>query len=103
VVTANNGREAVDLLDTRHFDLVLMDVSMPEVDGLDATRLIRSRPSADAHIPIIAMTAHALIGDREMCLQAGMDGYVSKPIKPDELFAQIAEVLTRAHAHLSLS
>ena len=103
VVTACNGREALTQVDTGHFDLVLMDVSMPEVDGLEATRLIRSRPSASAQIPIIAMTAHALIGDREMCLSAGMDGYVSKPIKPDELLAQITKVLTRDHVSLSLS
>jgi CheY-like chemotaxis protein len=71
-----------------------MDVSMPEMDGLEATALIRSL-SADRHIPIIAMTAHALIGDREMCLNAGMDGYISKPIRASDLSATIADVLAR--------
>ncbi len=93
VVAVNNGREAVDRVAREHFDLVLMDISMPEMDGLQATALLlalhslpRTTPE-NAHVPIIAMTGHALIGDREMCLRAGMDGYVSKPITPDDLFA----------------
>ena len=85
----------MDLLDSQHFDLVLMDVSIPEMDGLEATALIRSRHSAEPHIPIIALPAHALIGDREMCVQAGMDGYVSKPIKAADLLFEIDTVLAR--------
>ena len=100
VVAVNNGREAVDRVAREHFDLVLMDISMPEMDGLQATALLRSAQfganyPANAHVPIIAMTGHALIGDREMCLRAGMDGYISKPIKPDDLFAMIDEITAR--------
>ena len=93
VVAVNNGREAVERIDRERFDLVLMDVSMPEMNGLEATAMIRSKYPRAGRIPIIAMTAHALIGDREMCLRAGMDGYVSKPIRPDDLLAAIREVL----------
>lgn len=93
VVAVNNGREAVDQLDRETFDLVLMDISMPEMDGLEATSLIRARYSSEARIPIIAMTAHALIGDREMCMRAGVDGYISKPIRSPDLLAAINEVM----------
>jgi signal transduction histidine kinase/ActR/RegA family two-component response regulator len=95
VVAAKNGREAVEQVDREHFDLVLMDVSMPEMDGLEATAVIRSRYPGKRRLPIIAMTAHALIGDREMCLRAGMDGYVSKPLKLNDLFSAIDEVLAK--------
>ncbi len=98
VVAVNNGREAVDRVAREHFDLVLMDISMPEMDGLEATALIRSKHPDDGRLPIIAMTGHALIGDREMCLRAGMDGYVSKPIRPEDLFLVIDEVLAGAAA-----
>ena len=91
VVAVNNGREAVEQVDREHFDLVLMDISMPEMDGLEATAVLRSKYLNKGRIPIIAMTAHALIGDREMCLRAGMDGYVAKPIRPDDLFTAIDE------------
>jgi CheY-like chemotaxis protein len=96
VVVANNGRIAVDTLfrpTTQPFDAVLMDVQMPEMDGLEAATLIRDRErETGRHVPIIAMTAHALKGDQERCLAAGMNGYVSKPIKPDALFAVLAEL-----------
>lgn len=94
VVVAENGREAVEALEHRQFDLVLMDVQMPEMDGFDATASIREKERATgAHIPIIAMTAHAMKGDRERCLAAGMDSYVPKPIRPKELFQAIDEVV----------
>jgi PAS domain S-box-containing protein len=86
VTTAENGRLALDVLETQAFDLVLMDVQMPEMDGFDATAAIRKREaSSGTHIPIIAMTAHAMKGDRERCLQAGMDAYISKPVQSEEL------------------
>jgi len=96
---ANNGREALALLGKEAFDLVLMDVSMPEMDGLEATTIIRARERASGrHTPIIAMTAHALQGDREACLAAGMDGYISKPIRAAKLFETIETVLREVEA-----
>ncbi len=86
VVVANNGREALAALENETFDLVLMDVQMPEMDGFETTNAIREKEKATkAHLPIIAMTAHAMKGDRERCLQAGMDAYISKPINGQEL------------------
>ena len=93
VVVVGNGREAVDRLAAggeAPFDVVLMDVQMPEMDGLDATAAIREREKAtEAHVPIVAMTAHAMEGDRERCRQAGMDGYVSKPVEAERLVAAV--------------
>ncbi len=90
VTVANDGREAVDLWSEHSFDLVLMDVQMPDMDGLEATRIIRHRErQSGRHIPIVAMTAHALKGDREKCLDSGMDGYVSKPVRMQELYDAI--------------
>jgi two-component system, sensor histidine kinase and response regulator len=90
VVIAPNGRIALDWLDKEPFDLVVMDVSMPEMDGFQTAAAIRARERGTAgHVPIIAMTAHAMKGDRERCLAAGMDAYVSKPVQAKELFAAI--------------
>jgi CheY-like chemotaxis protein len=94
VVVANNGREAVSAAESGSFDLVLMDVQMPELDGLEATAIIRAREKQSGiHLPIVAMTAHALKGDRERCLDAGMDDYVSKPIRAGELFRTVNRLL----------
>jgi CheY-like chemotaxis protein len=96
VVVANNGHEAVDAWQRDRYDVVLMDVQMPEMDGLEATKTIRDleqERGSERGIPIIAMTANAMKGDRERCLQAGMDGYVSKPVKRETLFAEIQKVL----------
>jgi len=95
VVVVGNGQEALDALISAPFDLVLMDVQMPVLDGIEAAQRIRERERVVGarRLPIVAMTANAMQGDRERCLDAGMDGYVSKPIRPDELFAQIAAAL----------
>jgi two-component system, sensor histidine kinase and response regulator len=95
VVTVNNGREAIETLADQDFDAVLMDVQMPEMDGLQATAAIREREKGtDRHLPILAVTAHALTGDREHCLGAGMDGYLAKPIQSAQLMQALAEVLS---------
>ena len=94
VTVVNNGQAAVAALESRPFDLVLMDVQMPEMDGLEATAKIRAREKqTGAHVPIVAMTAHALKGDRERCLAAGMDDYVSKPIRTKELLKTLVRLL----------
>ena len=85
VDTVENGAEAVRTVQLKAYDLVLMDVQMPEMDGFEATRLIRDREGDRPPIPIIAMTAHAMSGDRERCLAAGMNDYITKPIQPKEL------------------
>jgi CheY-like chemotaxis protein len=94
VTVANNGVEAVDILKDADFDLVLMDIQMPEMDGFEATKLIRDKKSkVKRHdIPIIAMTAHAMRGDKEKCIETGMDGYISKPINVNELFSEITRI-----------
>ena len=91
VVVAGNGREAVAVASQQSFDMVLMDVQMPEMDGFEATRILRERTGAQT-VPIIAMTAHAMQGDREKCLSAGMNAYISKPIRPEELFDTIKQL-----------
>ncbi len=93
---AENGRIAVEAWSSGDFDLILMDMMMPEMDGLEATRRIRASEGGEAsgsRIPIIAMTANAMTGDRERCLDAGMNGYVSKPVKPETLFQEIDRIL----------
>jgi CheY-like chemotaxis protein len=93
VIVACNGREALAALERASFDLVLMDVQMPEMDGLDAAAAIRkAEEGTGAHVPIIAMTAYAMTGDRERCLAAGMDAYIAKPIRADELFTAIGQL-----------
>jgi protein-histidine pros-kinase len=105
VTVASNGQEALDQLERQNFDVVLMDVQMPVMGGIEATRAIRAREQRRSwvvdtdnvqHLPIIAMTANAMKGDRELCLEEGMDDYVSKPVKADELLATLERVLSRA-------
>ncbi|HEY2844071.1 MAG TPA: response regulator [Bryobacteraceae bacterium] len=92
VVVAGNGRIALMLMDQQHFDVVLMDLQMPEMDGFEATAMIRERErKGGAHTPIIAMTAHAMTGDRERCIDAGMDDYLTKPIQSPALLDVIAQ------------
>ena len=87
-MVAANGREALERVGRETFDAILMDVQMPELDGYQATREIRNRERASGtHIPIIAMTANAMAGDREKCLDAGMDDYIAKPVRGGQLFA----------------
>jgi CheY-like chemotaxis protein len=94
VVVAQNGIEALAKLEQEHFDLVLMDVQMPEMDGVTAAAKVREREKhTGRHLPIIAMTAHAMKGDRERCLASGMDGYISKPINRPDLIRTIEETL----------
>ena len=96
VTIAGNGVEALTHVSDHDFDLVLMDVMMPEMDGLRATVAIReSEQGTERHVPIVALTANAMQGDREKCFEAGMDGYVSKPIQPPILFEEIAQTLRR--------
>ena len=93
VMLAQNGREALDALEKQSFDIVLMDGQMPEMDGFEATKLIREKEkTTGAHLPIIALTAHAMQGDKARCLAAGMDAYVPKPLKLEDLFAVIEDV-----------
>ncbi len=90
VLIAENGAEVLGAVEKQSFDLILMDIQMPEVDGFEATRSIRERErNTGEHLPIVAMTAHAMKGDREKCLQAGMDGYIAKPINVQQLFETI--------------
>ncbi len=96
VTVAENGRIALQRALGEEFDLILMDVQMPEMDGLEATRRIRQVERASGrHTPIVALTAHALTGDRERCLAAGMDGYVTKPIRADQLLMAIQRLASR--------
>jgi two-component system, sensor histidine kinase and response regulator len=99
VAVASNGREALAALEKEKFDLIFMDVQMPEMDGLEATVAIRDKEKRTGlHLPIIALTAHAMKGDREQCLTAGMDGYLTKPIRPQELDEILEGYLARRSA-----
>jgi CheY-like chemotaxis protein len=94
VQIASNGREALEALEKADFDLVLMDVQMPVMGGFEATAAVREgEKGTGRHIPILALTAHAIKGDRERCLAAGMDGYVAKPIRPEELLEQMEALI----------
>jgi protein-histidine pros-kinase len=101
VETVGTGKEALAALERRTFDLILMDLQMPELGGLETTAFIREREAAgrryvyapSTRIPIVALTAHAMAGDREQCLAGGMDGYVTKPIQAQDLFTEIERVL----------
>jgi CheY-like chemotaxis protein len=98
VVIAGNGLRALQLLDSQEFDAILMDVQMPEMDGLEATRRIReAEKTSGCHIPVIAMTAHAMVGDRERCLNVGMDDYLSKPFDPQNLLGILCALESGAH------
>ncbi len=93
---ACNGEDVLRALEASTFDLILMDVQMPGMDGLQTAATIREREKlTGGHIPILAMTAHAMNRDREKCLEAGMDAYVSKPVSPGELYRAIDELLQR--------
>ena len=97
VVVAGNGKEALIALEKEMFDVVLMDVQMPEMDGIEATKAIRKKEEVTGgHTPIVAMTAHAMKGDRERCLEAGMDGYVSKPIRSALLYEAVERAVIPA-------
>ncbi len=90
ILAVDNGAAALEMLERRHFDLVLMDVQMPRMDGIETTAAIRNREKTTGeHIPIVALTAYAMVGDRERCLQAGMDGYLIKPIQPAMLLEAV--------------
>ncbi|MFT5328857.1 MAG: two-component system sensor histidine kinase/response regulator, partial [Planctomycetaceae bacterium] len=90
---AHTGREVLELLDADSFDLILMDVQMPELDGLQATAKIRwTELTTGTHTPIVALTAHAMKGDREKCMEAGMDGYLSKPLRAKELISLVEKL-----------
>ncbi len=93
IVTVDNGRQAVDAVSRGTFDIVLMDVQMPEMDGLEATAIIRAAEAGrHRRVPIVGLTAHAMKGDRETCLAAGMDGYLSKPVRAADLMAKLDEL-----------
>lgn len=97
VIVAENGRQALTAIQRHKFDLVLMDVQMPEMGGLEATQLIREKEKLTGeHLPILAMTAHAMQGDRERCIAAGMDGYLAKPIDPKSFLQTVEGISQRA-------
>ena len=103
VVVAANGKDALSWLQSQTPDLILSDISMPVMDGFKATAEIRKKEaSTGEHIPIIAMTAHAMKGDREKCLDAGMDDYTTKPLNPAEVFQKIDDAMRNTKKQQSL-
>jgi CheY-like chemotaxis protein/HPt (histidine-containing phosphotransfer) domain-containing protein len=94
VDVAANGRQALEALEAMRYDLVLMDCQMPEMDGFEATRSLRLKEGGGRRTPVVAMTANAMEGDRERCLEAGMDGYLAKPVRPADLAAAVGQWLT---------
>jgi CheY-like chemotaxis protein len=93
ITSVSNGREALEALEQARFDVILMDVQMPVMDGWMATQAIRERErGTEEHVPILALTAHAMKHDQEQCLAAGMDGYLSKPFQPAELYAAVESI-----------
>ncbi|MFA9454528.1 MAG: response regulator, partial [Candidatus Aminicenantaceae bacterium] len=96
VISVQDGKEALNALDSNIVDLILMDVQMPVMNGIEATQAIREKEQGGSvHTPIIALTAHAMKGDRERCLEAGMDDYLPKPINPDSLFATMHKMVSK--------
>jgi CheY-like chemotaxis protein len=89
VDTADDGEVAVNLASSKHYDLILMDMQMPRVDGLEATRRIRLLPGDNARCPIVAMTANAFNEDRQLCMDAGMNDFLSKPVDPNRLYSTL--------------
>jgi two-component system, sensor histidine kinase and response regulator len=101
VAVANNGREALEWFERETFDVALLDVQMPEMDGFEATAAIRKRElTTRQHLPVIAMTAFAMQGDRERCLASGMDGYIAKPIQPRRLFEVLDEMVASSEGQV---
>jgi CheY-like chemotaxis protein len=96
---AQNGREAIEMRERDDFALVLMDCQMPELDGYEATRAIRRTENGGPRVPIVAMTAHSMITDRDKCLDAGMDDFISKPVRSAQLEAVITRWLPATSAH----
>ena len=98
VTVAPDGKRAVEVLERETFDLILMDIQMPEMNGYEATFVIREKEKfTGGHIPIIALTAHAMRADQERCREAGMDGYISKPIQIKELIQKVEEAASALH------
>jgi CheY-like chemotaxis protein len=96
ITTVNNGREAVEALHEKDYDIVLMDVQMPEMDGWKATQAIRQMEQATGqHIPILALTAHAMKEYEELCYQAGMDGFLTKPLMPRQLYEAVESAASK--------